>query len=219
MSMLVSDEHRFTTYEGIAHSVEDLRRRYVNSILEVYDSISEKLLIYMPIQIVDGMMAGHVWTNGKWGDPHNLYTTSTYIQREYPRNGLVQVGKNIYLVSRNSRRQWRRGANDATLSIEKMYSDPDKKAKPDEMVICASAFLQKYMTPKEFVEHLREGDITVPKVITDRVWMLSRDNYLVSLFFEDIFVGMCDRQLKYIPCKESFTLVEETLYEYGLQQI
>lgn len=219
MLMEISDRTRFTSYEGVRHSVEDLRRKYVNSILEVYDNEKEELLIFMPAVIEEDRMTGHVWNNGKWSTGLRLNTLATYIQREYPRNGLVQIGKHIFLLSRNPRRQWRRGANEATIDYETMYHDHDKVAPPSRDVVYASAFLQKYMTPKEFAEHLRAGDICVPKVVTDRVWMMSRDNYLVSLFFEDIFVGMCDRQLKYIPCKESFTLVEEILHEYGLQQI
>lgn len=217
--MQISRETNFETYEGVNHSPEELTRRYKNSILEVYNDKTKTTHILMPIELGEVGMNACCFVNGKWS-PHSYFESQyLYIVREYPHIGLVQIGDSIALLNRKSHRQWRRGANAHTLEFEFVYRDPDKKTMPDDHIVYAQAFLQTYMTPQMFAEHLKSGDITKPKVVTDRVWMMSRDNYLLVLYFEDIFVGMCDRDRKYIPCKETVTLVEETLNEFGLQQI
>lgn len=217
--MIPSNDRRMRYFEGIEHTWEDLRRRYKNSTIEVTSPALGNTVVFMPTAIDEKMIVGHIFRNGKWSDLHTEFIDNVIINREYPRVGLVNLGKSIYLVSRTNQRQWRRGANDATMSVECIYNDVKNRNEAHNDIVLATAFGQKYLTPETFAEYIAEGDMTVPKVINNRMWMKSRDNYLSSLYFEDIFVGMFDRNKKFIPCKESSTLVEEMLNEFGLQQI
>jgi len=217
--LTISENTKLNNYEGVKHSTDDLRRKYTHSILEIYYKQTDKSYVFLVHQITDEHIDGYIWGSGKWQQLHVFAINDVYIQREYPVNGLVQIGNTVFLLSRSNARQWRRGACNATIEITRVYGPNKINTRTLENVVFANAFLQQYLTPAQFAEYLQNEDLTKPKVVTNHLWMVSRDNYLVSLYFEDIFIGMCDKNLKYIPCKESTTLAEEILQRYGLQQI
>lgn len=202
-------------FEGVKHSLEDLVRKYVSSVMFVFDKRIQKDLIFLCQEITEGMVSGCVFQNGRW-DEHRILMEDCFILREFPTVGLVQIGETIYLLTKTSQRQWRRGANDHTMTYNRIYPREDGlRGKPSNLIY-AQAFQQKYMSREDFDKHVREGDIRKPQVITNKFWMVSTDNHLISLFYEEVFVGMFDRKKQFISCAESYTLVEEAVHEWGL---
>lgn len=217
--MSLSKDTKISHFEGVEHNLNDLQRRYGKSIIKVFDEQTKLEYIFMVGEFTAlGTAAGAIFQNGKWA-PYVFAVNSLHVLAEYPEGGLVQVGNTIFLVCRKTQRQWRRGANESTIDYSTIYSDENKKGMIHPNIVYAHSFMQTFLSPQQFADHVTNGDIRKPKIINHKLWMVSRDNYLISLYYEDMFGGMFDRQLKFIPCQETDTLIEDYLNEYGLQHI
>lgn len=216
--MNVSENTRIARFEGVEHSLADLQRRYGKSIIKIFEESNKKEYIVSVAEFSpNGTMSGSHFSNGKW-IPAVFITANVHVMAEYPPGGLVQVGTTVFLVCRKTQRQWRRGANEATIDYSTIYTEK-KEGMIHPNIVYANSFLQNFMSPQQFRDHVTRGDILKPKIINQKLWMVSRDNYLISLYYEDMFGGMFDRELKFIPCQETDTLIEDYLHEYGLQHI
>lgn len=208
-------DDRLLNFEGVEQSLDDVQRKFVGSIFEFY--IPEKF------EATPGKLTGlagnqgvlNLFKDGKFSargiavDVRNLA-----IAREYPSVNLVVFGSSLYSLTRQAQRQWRRGVNENTFNFERLYG-PSRGISPD--VIYASAFKQHYATKAEVDKAIKDMKKDVPLALKPFVWMVSRDGYMMSLYYEDLFIGMFNREREFVGHSETETLGEEMIRELQLR--
>lgn len=202
-------------------SGHDIQRNWNDTIVEFFDSATKTAHIIRPLDIGTAYVKGPEWVNGEFGEDRKIPTKNAYVIREGPRGGAVKYGDAIFWVQKNARRQWVRGASTHNHSIKQLFPINMNEIVNGESFfkVLAQAFNQTYKTPEEFSRFVRKEEWPESFVVTPAVWGIAKDQTTMSLFDEDLFIGILDRNMFLISVEETSTIVEDFFNEYKLQSV
>lgn len=208
-------EKLLTHYGGVEHTADDLQKRWKNSVVVGAVEIDGRLeLPPTPLFISDNDGLKLTLEELLGENNYRYFTHHFYVIREFPSNG-VFISKDVaFLLTRTQQRQWRRGTNTDTVTIETL--ETEKPNTNDFELLSAEAFVFK---PVSFDVAVLKFGTGVSCALTRHLWLKTNDRVMASLYYDDVFIGMVDAQRNFISHSESVTLAEEAIHELGLRPL
>lgn len=202
-------KNSFRFLGGVIHNDEDLNKKWSKSIVCLYSApLDMECVAY-----IDEGGSSFYFTNLDDGENYSTEAEHLLLVREFPPIGVFKVKDSIFYITRQSARQFKRGCNAETIEIDVLYKG--KGSSTWQQQVCR-AFKREHISLEEALQNCKEGN---PIVLTNHLWIVNRDGYLLSLYHDDIFIGLLNQDKQFIPHSETFTLAEEAINELGLQPI
>lgn len=208
------DDH-ILNFEGVQQSIEDIQRKFLNGVFEFYCPEKFQATPGKLLRVDGNQGAISLFKDGKYHNAVTLSLEKLCISREYPTTNLVLLGNNLYLLTKQAQRQWQRGTHGGTFNYEKLYGPAEKG--PGQDVVFASAFLQKYASKEQVAAAIQLMPKGVPVPLRPFIWMVSTDGYMMSLYYEDMFIGIFNKDREFVGHSETETLAEEMIRELQLR--
>jgi hypothetical protein len=198
-------------FDGLEHPNDDFRRKWQGSFVL---ATAPEIGIYAPsICLLKQFNFPDVLVEFYNKDRDETKEYKTYIHnvnivKEYPTCGVIESCGDIFVIKRNSHRQWRRGWNEDTLQIEKLTDVNNTNSK---LSIIYSGYLPIYRTIDDAIT------LNVHSALGNGYWLSTSDGFIYKLFYYDTFIGIVTKDKQLFADDETLTLVEMVKHEFQLQ--
>ncbi len=197
-------------FDGLEHPQDDFRRKwqksYVLADFNWLESPGKKVcllkLFEYPYVLVE------IYDKDEKVTELRLPILTINIVKEYPTCGVVESNGDIFVIKRNSHRQWRRGWNEDTVQIEKLTDVNNTNSK---MSVIYNGYLPTYRTIDDAIT------LNVNSALGNGYWLSTSDGFIYKLFYYDTFIGIVTKDKQLFADDETLTLVEMVKHEFQLQ--
>ena len=196
-------------FDGLEHPQDDFRRKWQKSYVLASSrlgNIHEKVCILKLFEYPDVLV--EVCEKNEKVSELRLPILAIDIVKEYPSCGVVEADGNIFVIKRNSHRQWRRGWNEDTIQIEKLTEVNDNNSK---VSVIYNSYLPTYRTINDAIT------LNVNSALGNGYWLSTSDGFIYKLFYYDTFIGIVTKDKQLFADDETLTLVEMVKHEFQLQ--
>jgi hypothetical protein len=206
--MQLSNERTLKFFGGVSHEDGDLERTWKGSIFLAYD-LAAKIEDVIKVTNVGRDSVEYCVLDAQ-REPYLSNPAKLFVLKEYPDTTIFSENGSIYQITKIVNRQWRRGVNNGTVRIECLRTSDRPRLRSFER----AAFEFK---PISFEAAVNQAKENLPQVLSHHLWMEPNNSGIFNLFYDELFIGMVDRDKNLFAHSETFTLAEEAINDLGLR--